>query len=117
MVALQWLLAAFVIAAGVAHFRTPAAFERMVPTWLPSPRALVIISGVFEILGGVGLLIPMTTVFSAWGLMALFLAVFPANVHMALHRIPLGDRVLPGWALWGRLPLQVVLIAWAWLFT
>jgi uncharacterized membrane protein len=75
------------------------------------------VSGVFEILGGVGLLVPATQRLAAWGLVALYVAVFPANVNMALHRIPLGKMEMPVWALWARLPLQGVLIAWAFWFT
>ncbi len=114
---LKWLLAAVMVLAGVMHFRAPKPYERMMPAWLPAHRPLVYLSGVFEVLGGVGLLVPQTQTFAAWGLIALFVAVFPANVNMAIHKIPLGRRVLPTWALWARLPLQGVFIAWAWAFT
>jgi uncharacterized membrane protein len=116
-IALLVLLAALMICAGVMHFVSPKAFIRIVPRWLPAPAALVAISGACEILGGVGLLVPATRRWAAWGLVALFVAVFPANVNMAIHRLPLGRSPLPGWALWARLPLQAVLVAWAWAFT
>jgi uncharacterized membrane protein len=115
--ALKLVLAAFMVFAGVMHFRAPKPFERIVPAWLPAPRALVFVSGAFEILGGVGLLVPATQAFAAWGLIALFIAVFPANVNMALKGLPLGRTPVPTWAQWARLPLQGVLIAWAWLYT
>ena len=117
MTVLQWLLAGVMVFAGVMHFVAPRGYVKIVPTWLPAPRALVAISGLFEILGGVGLLIPTTQRFAAWGLIALFIAVFPANVNMAVKGIPVGKKAIPAWALWARLPLQLVFIGWAWLFT
>ena len=77
----------------------------------------MLISGFFEILGGAGLLVPPTRRAAAWGLIALYVAVFPANVNMALHDVPIEGRHFPAWALWLRLPLQGVLIAWAWWLT
>ncbi len=114
--ALRWLLALAMTGVGILHFTDPRPFVRIVPPVLPNPLALVYLSGVFEILGGVGLVVPIavTQRLAAYGLMALFLAVFPANVYMAWARIPLGNKVLPVWALWARLPLQGVLLAWAW---
>lgn len=115
--ALRLLLAGFMIVAGVMHFIAPKGYIRIVPRWLPAPAALVAISGAFEILGGVGLLVPATQRWAAWGLVALFVAVFPANVNMAMNRIGFGRRPPAPWLLWARLPLQAVLIAWAWWFT
>ncbi len=117
MLALKWVLAAFMSFAGVMHFVAPKGFERIVPKALPAPRAIVYISGLFEILGGVGLLIPATQTFAAWGLVALFVAVFPANINMAINKIQLGKKPMATWMLWARLPLQLVLIAWAWAYT
>jgi uncharacterized membrane protein len=113
---LRWLLALAMISVGILHFVDPEPFARIVPPYLPRPMALVYISGVFEILGGVGLVVPIaiTQQIAAYGLVALFVAVFPANIYMAMERIPLGAKHLPEWALWARLPLQAVLIAWAW---
>jgi uncharacterized membrane protein len=110
-------LAVFMVLAGAMHFRSPRAYERIMPAWLPAHRPLVVVSGAFEVLGGLGLLVPATRSLAAWGLVALFVAVFPANVNMAVHRLPLGKRPLPTWALWARLPLQLVFIAWAWALT
>ena len=115
--ALRVLLAAGMVYVGVGHFRNPAPFVSIVPEWLPNPRALVAISGAAEIAGGVGLLVPQTRRAAAWGLIALFVAVFPANVNMAVHDIPLDGEHYPAWALWLRLPLQAVLIAWAYWLT
>jgi uncharacterized membrane protein len=114
---LRVVLAAAMMVVGTIHFIEPEGFVRIVPEALPAPFALVIASGVFEILGGVGLLVPFTRRFSAWGLIALYVAVFPANVNMAIHHIPLGDAPLPPLLAWLRLPLQAVLIAWAYWYT
>jgi uncharacterized membrane protein len=105
-----YAIAAIFIVAGAAHFVVPEGFVRIVPPYLPAPKALVLISGAFEILGGVGVLVPETRAVAGWGLILLLLAVFPANVHMALH--PEGFAPIPAWVLWLRLPLQFVLIAW-----
>jgi uncharacterized membrane protein len=116
--ALRALLAAAMVTVGALHFIDPEPFVRIVPAALPGPWILVYVSGAFEIAGGVGLLIPRLRRAAAWGLIALFVAVFPANVNMALNRISLDDGPPPpDWALWLRLPLQAVLIAWALWFT
>lgn len=111
---LRVLLAVSTAAVGALHFINPEPFIRIVPPWVPDARWAVYVSGVAEILGGVGLLIPRTRVAAAWGLIALFIAVFPANIHMAVHQINLGDSPMPTWAPWARLPFQAVFIAWAW---
>ena len=105
------------VLAGLNHFLVPATYVAMMPSMLPSPWALVYISGVAEILGGLGLILPRTRKLAGWGLVALYVAVFPANLNMAVHHLRLGTRELPSWALWLRLPLQGLLIAWAWWFT
>jgi len=112
----RWLFAVLMIIAGINHFRVPALYIAMIPPWLPAPAALNLISGAAEIAGGLGLLAPWPQLRRAasWGLIALLLAVFPANIHMAVHQLPLGDKVVPAWTLWARLPVQALLIAWAW---
>lgn len=103
------LLSLGMIAMGIAHLAVPAPFVRAMPTYLPSPSALVFISGVAEIVGGIGLLVARLRRAAGWGLVALLVAVFPANVDMALH-----PRFgIPAWLLWIRLPLQIPLIVWA----
>ncbi|XHX80337.1 MAG: DoxX family protein [Stenomitos frigidus ULC029] len=114
---LRVVLALFIITAGVLHFVTPTPFVKIVPPQLPYPLALVYISGFFEILGGIGLLIPLVSVAAAWGLMALFVAVFPANINMAVNNIELEGIPRSPALYWARLPLQAVLIAWAWWYT
>jgi len=117
-------LAAFFISAGIGHFVYAEFLESIVPSWLPFPSALQYIAGVAELAGGFGLLIPKTRVWAAWGLVALLIAVFPANVDMALNPHPWPhapaflnlDEPDPA-ALWFRLPIQGVFIAWAWWLT
>ena len=106
------LLAALFVTAGTLHFVTPRFFDQIVPPGLPlSPRAATLISGAAEALGGLGLLHPRTRPAARWGLIALLVAVFPANVYMAQHPERFG---LPAWALWARLPLQPLLIWLVW---
>jgi len=114
---LRWLLTIFMVASGANHFLAPDTYDAMVPRALPAPHLLVVISGIAEIAGGLGLILPVTRRLAAWGLVLLFLSVFPANINMAINHLPLGTHELPAWALWGRLPLQVLLVAWAWTFT
>jgi uncharacterized membrane protein len=113
----RWLLTAAMVGSGLNHFRVPDTYTTMIPDALPAPGALVAISGIAEILGGLGLILPATRKLAAWGLIALLIAVFPANVNMAVNELPLGSVHLPAWALWARLPLQLVAIAWAYWFT
>lgn len=114
---LRWLLAMFLIAAGLNHFLNPAPYLGMMPAVLPAPLALVYVSGVAEILCGAGLLVARTQRLAAWSTIALLLAVFPANINMAINDLPLGTTAVPAWVLWARLPLQGVLIAWAYGYT
>lgn len=105
------VLSALFIVAGVAHFRTPEPFVKIVPPYLPSPYVLVYVSGIFEILGGLGILAPATRVIAGWGLIALLIAVFLANIYMAVAGIKIGGFPSQPWMAWARLPLQFVLIA------
>lgn len=107
------LLALAMASIGVLHFVRPDGFVKIVPRALPYPYALVLISGAFEILLGLGLLLPRLRRISSYGLVALYLAVFPANINMAIHRLDLGGGPIPTWALWARLPFQLVFIALA----
>jgi len=107
------LLGIFFIAAGTNHFVHPGVYVRAVPPWLPAAALLVQISGICEILGGIGVLLPKTRRLSGAGLIALLIAVFPANVQMAQHPGLYAD-VAAAPALYVRLPLQLVIIAWVW---
>jgi uncharacterized membrane protein len=101
--------------AGLYHFINPAFYLRMMPPYLPWHHFLVYLSGFFEATLGLLLLVPRYTRLAAWGLIALLVAVFPANVFMALN--PQLFPGIPPLVLWLRLPLQAVFIAWAYLFT
>ena len=107
------LLSLFFIAAGVNHFVNRRSYEAIVPPRLANDaRAVVDISGVAEIAGGLAVLVPATRRLAGWWLIALLAAVFPANVHMA--RAPERFRKIPRWALLARLPLQPLMMVWAW---
>lgn len=114
---LRVILSVSLIVVGSFHFITPIPFVRIVPQALPHPLALVYISGFFEILGAIGLLIPWVSQAAAWGLIALFIAVFPANINMAVNEIAIEGVPHIPLLYWARLPLQAVLIAWAWWYT
>lgn len=106
------LIALLFATSGVLHLVKPQPYVSIMPPWLPGALALVLISGVFEIAGAAGLLLPVTRIAAGWGLIALLFAVFPANVQMLLNA-----RAAHASALWigglvARLPLQVLLIIW-----
>jgi uncharacterized membrane protein len=112
----RWAMVAFMLASGVGHFAITDAYVAMVPASFPSPRLLVYLSGIAELAGGVGLVVPWPSLrrAAAIGIIALLVAVFPANVNMAVHHIsPPGMHIAPA-ALWARLPFQALFIAWAW---
>ncbi|HEY1189099.1 MAG TPA: DoxX family membrane protein [Gemmata sp.] len=97
----KWVLALLFVAAGVNHFVNPGFYVKIMPPYLPWHYELVLVSGAFEVLGGIGLLVPGLTRAAAWGLIALLVAVFPANLHMALH--PEAFPNVPpavAWAFW-----------------
>jgi uncharacterized membrane protein len=106
------LAALFFSAAGILHFLKPAMYMKIVPPYIPWPLAMVYISGAAEITGGLGILIPPVRRSAALGLIALLLAVFPANIYMATNPVESGASALPAAALWGRLLLQPVFIWW-----
>jgi uncharacterized membrane protein len=106
------LAAAFYVFAGVQHFRDPEFYLKIVPPKLPWREAAVYVSGVAEIAGGVGLLIPGLRRAAAWGLVALLIAVFPANIYMAVHQVQATTWNVPALLLWLRLPVQGLLIWW-----
>ncbi|WP_066380351.1 DoxX family protein [Anabaena sp. CA = ATCC 33047] len=116
---LRVILAVSLIIVGITHFAVPQPYVKIVPPQLPYPLGLVYLSGFYEILGGIGLLVPPVSQAAAWGVILLFLAVFPANInqavnHIKIESIPYSDSV---WFQVIRLPLQAVLIAWAWWYT
>lgn len=108
---LKYLLCVFFVVAGLNHFINPAFYLKIMPPYLPWHLFLVYLSGFFEVALGVLLLVPAFTRTAAWGLIALLIAVFPANIHMATNPQLYSD--IHPLALWLRLPLQAVFIAWA----
>jgi uncharacterized membrane protein len=102
----------FYIFAGICHFLDTAAYQKIVPPDLPWHRALVYLSGAAEITGGVCLLIRRFRRPAVWGLIALLVAVFPANIYMAISNVQVTSAPLPAWLLWARLPVQFLLIWW-----
>lgn len=107
------LVFAIFVGSGTLHFINPKMYEAIVPEGIPAHEA-VLVSGAAEIAGGLGVIIPPTRRAARWGLLALLLAVFPANVNMAVNPEATqakGVPAIPAWALWGRLPIQAV-FAW-----
>jgi uncharacterized membrane protein len=109
----RWLLAIFFVLAGLNHFREPEIYFAMMPSWVSAPALANTLSGVAELLGGLGLLVPATRRAAGWGLCTLLVAVFPANVHVALQGHMTGFSFSP-WVLWMRLPFQAVFLLWVW---
>ena len=97
---------------GITHFLMPGKYLEMMPPFIPSPLLMVYVSGFFEILGGIGLIVPWTRRWAAFGLIALLLAVFPANIYVALNNVQLGGFMSHSFYQWLRLPLQFALIGW-----
>ena len=97
------------IVVGVLHFTNPAPFLTIMPKYLPWHLELVYLSGFFEVLGGAGLLISSTRRLAAWGLIALLIAVYPANINMLVNDVYLDDMPRDRWLLWARMPLQFVM--------
>ena len=107
------LLGVFFVASGVNHFVSPRSYRAIVPPRLADDAKLLVeVSGVAEVLGGVGVLLSPTKRVSGLGLIALLAAVFPANVYMA-REFERFERI-PCWALYARLPLQPLMMWWAW---
>src|SRR5215203_362288 len=99
---------------GASHFIIPEKFMEMMPSVLPAPLFLIYLSGVFEILGGIGLIISSTKQLAAIGLIVLLLAVFPANIYVAVNNVQLGGFMNYEVYQWLRLPMQFVLIGLVW---
>jgi len=112
------VMAVFYFAAGINHFVNPDLYMPMMPSYLPWHRALIYVSGATEVGFGLAVLMPSLRNAAAWGLILMLIAIFPANLHIALHDVPLFGRT-EGYGIWNwvRLPFQAVLIAWAWWYT
>lgn len=114
-IVLKWLLCIFMVGSGVNHFLNAQFYLRMMPPYLPWHLALVYLSGVVEIGLGVLLVIPRFTKLAAWGIIALLIAIFPANIYMSTN--PQNFPEFNATGLLIRLPFQALFIAWAFWFT
>ena len=112
------LMGVFYVLAGINHFRDLGFYLPMMPGYLPFHVGLIYLSGVAEIVLGAAVLVPSIRPLAAWGIILLLIAVFPANIHIAWHNVPLaGAKEGAGIWNWVRLPVQALLIAWAWWYT
>lgn len=102
------------IFAGISHFAAPSKFMEMMPPFLPAPEFLIYLSGICEVVGGISLIVSKVKSFAAVGLILLLMAVFPANIYVALNNIQLGGFMSFLVYQWMRLPMQLVLIGWVW---
>ena len=111
--ALHWLLALAYGYAGWAHLARPAPFLAIVPLWVPQPELVVSATGIAEIAGAVGLMIPATRKAAGWALALYALCVWPANFHHALANVAIGGETLSWWYHGPRLAAQPLIIWWA----
>ena len=100
------------IVASLPHFFSPERYLPMMPPFAPAPLTMIYVSGVAELLGGIGLLIPRTAWLAAWGLVALLIGIFPANVYVAISGVNAAGLPSSPWYTWSRLPFQLVFIWW-----
>ena len=105
-------LAVFFIVAGANHFISPGTYLPLMPDYLPWHLPLIYLSGVAEIIGGIGICFSAWRRLAGWWLIAVLVAIFPSNIHMLMNDVPLGGVAVPIWVYWIRLPLQGFLIAW-----
>lgn len=110
-----YVMSVIYILAGLNHFRVPKIYLTIMPPYIPYPELMVFISGLVEVVLGAALLWPPTQSLAAWGIVALLIALLPPHIHMIQNRQ--NWSIIPVWALWLRLPLQGVLVLWAYSFT
>ncbi|MFY8111833.1 MAG: MauE/DoxX family redox-associated membrane protein [Flavobacterium sp.] len=110
-----YVMAILYIIAGINHFRVPRLYQKIIPSYLPNPSLLNILTGVIEIALGISLLIPAISRYAAWGIILLLIAVFPTHIFMLTN--PKASMGLPKWVLYLRLPLQLLLLYWAYSYT
>lgn len=110
-----YVMAIIYIAAGINHFRNPRLYIKIIPPFFSNPKLLNALSGIAEIVLGILLCFKITSFAAAWGLIALLIAVFPANIYMVSNEK--AGFGLPKWLLLLRLPMQILLIVWAYQYT
>ncbi|MDO9183593.1 MAG: hypothetical protein Q7U04_14360 [Bacteriovorax sp.] len=114
---LKWVMGLIYIVAGINHFIKPEFYKQLMPSYLPFHYELIALSGGIEILLGIGLLFSKTTSWSAWGIIVLLIAVFPANIYMWTNHIQIDGHPTPILFHYIRLPMQFLLIYCAFLYT
>jgi uncharacterized membrane protein len=107
-----YVISFFFIAVGISHFTHTDFFMPLMPPYIPWHLEMIQLSGICEIFGGLGVLFPSTRRIAGWGLMALLVAVFPANLYTAQH--PEVFEGVPTWLIYVRLPIQALLLYWVW---
>lgn len=107
-----YLMSALYLLAGINHFINPKTYIKIIPSWLPNPVWINYVSGMAEIILGILLLLNCTRTLAAWGIIALLITIFPANIQMSINFYHANHSKF--WWTIARLPLQVLLIAWAW---
>ncbi len=116
--ALLYVMGTLYVVAGVMHFVSPDFYLAIMPPYLPWHLELVYLSGIAEVALGIAVMIPAYRKLAAWGIIVLLIAVFPANLHVALNNVPIGGATEGLGAMnWVRLPFQAVFILWAWWYT
>ena len=110
-----YVMAFIYFIAGINHFRNPRLYIKIIPPSLPNPKLLNSVSGFAEIILGIALCIPIISNYAAWGIIGLLIAVFPANIYMYTNKK--AGMGLPKWVLLLRIPLQLLLIFWAYQYT
>lgn len=108
--AVQWIAALLFTVAGLGHFLSPESLIRFIPPYLPDPATLVLLSGIAEVAGGMGLLLPRFRRIAAWGLAAMLISFLPANIYMAAHPAEAGLASVPTVVFWARIALLPVMI-------
>lgn len=111
------LMCFFYIFAGINHFRNPNFYLDMIPPYFPAHALLNMLAGIIEIFLGIGLIFKRSRRIAAWGVIALLIAIFPANIYMYTNNISPGGSPVPEWVALLRLPFQLVFIWWAYLYT
>ena len=115
---LLYVMGVLYVIAGTLHFTSVEVYRPMMPPYLPFHDALIYLSGAAEIVLGIGVMVPAIRVPSAWGVIALLIAIFPANLHIAFNNVPLfGNEEGFGAGNWIRLPFQAIFAAWAYWYT
>lgn len=110
-----YVMAVLYILAGINHFRKPGLYFKIIPQWIPNKQFINEITGLLEIMFGIYLIVPIFSNLAAWSIIVLLIVIFPSNIYMSMNQnASLG---LPKWLLILRLPIQILLILWAYQYT